>query len=301
MSEAIYALMRHQLGLIAREQALRHGLTRHQISRLLGSGEWACDRRGVYRSAAVSRTWQTELLALVLDTGGTASHRSSARLSELEGAYSWFPEVTLPHPARTRRPRAIVHASTQCDLFSPTRRYGIRTTPIDRTLIDVAGVVKAGSFTKMIDDALRRRLTTFDSLTACLVLHSVQGRTGAGFLRAELGRRSKTEQVPLSAWSRWVARLLVSQGLPEPLLEHRIERDGGLVAQVDLAYPDVRLAIELDSISFHLRRERFTPDAIRRNRISNAGWRLLTVTWSMYVDHPADLVTSIYDARALGR
>ncbi|MCP3909991.1 MAG: type IV toxin-antitoxin system AbiEi family antitoxin domain-containing protein [Actinomycetia bacterium] len=299
MPEHIHAIMRRQWGLTTLEQAVGAGLSRDQVQRLVASGAWVRVRRGVYRSAAVVPTWQSDLLALVLDTGGVASHRSAARAWELDGSYPCRPEITLPHPAHNKRVGSEIHASTQFDLVRLTRRQGIPVTSVDRTLLDVAAVVAPHKLTQMIDDALRRNLITFDALTACLVSHSIQGRNGAGPMREELDRRLSEEDVPLSAWSRAVAGLLTGHGLPDPRFEHRIETDSGFVAQVDLAYPDLRIAVELDSVTFHLRRERFTPDAGRRNRITNAGWHLLTVTWDMYAHQPGRLVADVVAARHL--
>lgn len=47
------------------------------------------------------------------------------------------------------------------------------------------------------------------------------------------------------------------------------------MARVDLAYPDHRLAIELDGFRWHAGREPFRSDRIRGNRIEAAGWRPL--------------------------
>ncbi|MCP5028747.1 MAG: type IV toxin-antitoxin system AbiEi family antitoxin domain-containing protein [Actinomycetia bacterium] len=302
MPEAILHLLRVQFGLISTRQAYDGGLTRAQIRHLVATGEWVRQRRGVYRSAIIPMTWQGELMAELLDDAlASVSHRSGARVWSLDGARSCRPEITIPYPSRGRRTFAIVHGSTQYDLFTPTMRQGLRVTPIDRTLIDVAGVVKPHVRTAMIDDALNRRLLTLDELTACLVRHSVQGRTGSGKLRADLHMRTAEEKVPLSSWSRWVAELLVEHGLPAPRFEVVIEDRTGFVAQVDLAYPELQIAIELDSVSFHLRRDRFTPDAVRRNAITNAGWHLLTVTWDLYTGRPADLVTLVADAREFRR
>jgi hypothetical protein len=107
--------------------------------------------------------------------------------------------------------------------------------------------------------------------------------------------------VPLSEWSRWVAELLTDNGFPDPVLEHRIEQGGCLVAQVDLAYPYLRVAIELDSVSFRIRRHRITPDAVRRNDIGNAGWHLQTVTWEPYAARTATLLQQLGDACELRR
>ena len=95
-----------------------------------------------------------------------------------------------------------------------------------------------------------------------------------------------------------VAELLMSSGLDSPALEYRVlGRDGSLVAQVDLAYPSVRLAIELDSVRWHFNRVSFAEDPRRRNAMFLAGWNVLTFTWDDYVNHPAALCATVAKAR----
>ncbi len=91
-----------------------------------------------------------------------------------------------------------------------------------------------------------------------------------------------------------VADLLVESGLERPVMEHQIcDRAGQFIAQVDLAYPSRRLAIELDSKRWHLNSEAFERDPRRRNSLAANGWTVLTFTWSDYVDHPNQLCATV--------
>ena len=91
-----------------------------------------------------------------------------------------------------------------------------------------------------------------------------------------------------------VEELLVDAGLARPRLEYRIHgADGRFLAQVDLAYPARRVAIELDSVRHHLNRESFVADARRRNRVTLAGWTVLSFTWDDYTNRPASLCDAV--------
>ena len=97
-----------------------------------------------------------------------------------------------------------------------------------------------------------------------------------------------------------VADLLEGARLPRPVFEHRVKApDGSLVAQVDLAYPVERLAIELDSVRWHFNLESFVADPRRRNRTSLAGWTVLTFTWDDYANRPEALCATVADALRL--
>jgi hypothetical protein len=71
---------------------------------------------------------------------------------------------------------------------------------------------------------------------------------------------------------------LVSAGLPEPALNHRVERAGHPVAMVDLAYPDRRLAIEYLGDHHRTDPATFREDIHRRERLTAAGWSTVFLT-----------------------
>ena len=75
-------------------------------------------------------------------------------------------------------------------------------------------------------------------------------------------------------------RLLSRAGLPEPVPQHEIRHRGRLAARVDLAYPDLRIAVEFDSERWHGGRRRREADLDRRNRLTELGWEMVHVGWS---------------------
>ena len=96
-----------------------------------------------------------------------------------------------------------------------------------------------------------------------------------------------------------VAELLTGAGLDYPVLEYRVyDAHGVFVAQVDLAYPVHRVAIELDSARWHDNRVSFVEDRRRRNEITLAGWDVLNFAWNDYADRPRTLCDTV--VRALG-
>ncbi|MCP3911986.1 MAG: type IV toxin-antitoxin system AbiEi family antitoxin domain-containing protein [Actinomycetia bacterium] len=296
MADPVDPLFQRQHLVATRAQALESGMSARQVAYRVAREEWRVLRRGAYQPSWAPRSWKSELMAVVLLTGGQSSHRSGIRLYGLDGARaSWGPEVSLEHPLQKPMTGAIVHGSKQMDLFPPTRVDGIPVTPVARTLLDAAAVVPE-LLPRLIDDALRRRLTAIPVLWGTLIRHAARGRNGTVNFRAELERRRNEEAVPLSMWSRWVAKLLTDGGLPRPVFEHRIQRGADFMAQVDLAFPAWRVAVELDSVSFHTRLENFHRDPVRRNRIRNAGWHLIEVTWPLYSERPLELVATVAEA-----
>lgn len=291
--------MRRQHGLISRSQALDEGMTGRQIERLVQAGVWEREASGVYRHEAVPSTVRSRLLALCLAHGAVASHRSAAALHPIEGyRLDRVEVVVLPGRARSIR-CARRYESSQMDLFKPVERDGILCTPVGRTVLDLAAVVDRRQLDRTVDAVLRDGQLRLSDLYGVLASHARRGRRGCDALRASLADRFDDNAVPLSDWSRMVADLLVDAGLEYPALEHRVRRaDGGFVAQVDLAFPSHRVAIELDSARWHDNRESFVRDRRRRNEITLAGWTVLNFTWSDYTDHPAALCEVVAKALA---
>jgi hypothetical protein len=71
--------------------------------------------------------------------------------------------------------------------------------------------------------------------------------------------------------------ILVMAGIPEPVVNYRVIT-GGQRYYLDLAYPEVLLAVEYDGLVHVGDRTRMTSDAQRRLALEDAGWRIMTFT-----------------------
>ena len=87
--------------------------------------------------------------------------------------------------------------------------------------------------------------------------------------------------------------MLVEHALPEPVVHHELRAvDGRLLAEIDLAYPHLKIAIELDG-KVHQSVEVFERDRPRQNRIALEGWTILRFTWATFRDRPEEIVTEV--------
>ncbi|MCY4424704.1 MAG: hypothetical protein OXC06_16710 [Acidimicrobiaceae bacterium] len=208
-------------------------------------------------------------------------------------------EVIVP-PGKGRGIRgARRYESNRMDLAKSVERDGIPCTSLGRTVLDLAAVVSPRRLDRTVDAVLRDGQLRLSDLYGVLTSHARRGRPGCAALKSSLAERFEGMAVPLSDWSRMVSDLLVDAGLESPALEHRVRRaDGSLVAQVDLAFPSRRVAIELDSARWHDNRESFVQDRRRRNETTLAGWTVLNFTWNDYADHPAALCDTVAKALA---
>ena len=81
-----------------------------------------------------------------------------------------------------------------------------------------------------------------------------------------------------------MANLVADAGLPRPQLEYGVsDPSGAVIAEVDLAWVNERVVLELDSIRWHLNRRSFERDRARRNQMRVLGWSVLEVTWAQTI------------------
>ena len=77
-----------------------------------------------------------------------------------------------------------------------------------------------------------------------------------------------------------VLRALAAAGLPLPGQQVRVTV-GGRRCYLDLAYVEIRLAIEIDSWAYHRFRSAFDGDRAKGNELLLLGWRVLRLTDAM--------------------
>jgi very-short-patch-repair endonuclease len=151
-------------------------------------------------------------------------------------------------------------------------------------LLDVAAVASSDLVEEALDDALRRKLVSLSRLRWRLSEIGRSGRPGVALLRSLVDARTSTTAVPQSVFETRLLRVLKDAGLPEPVVQHEIRDRGRLVGVVDLAFPEIRLAIEAEGYRWHAGRLRFERDLARRNSLTALGWRVIHVTWADLTD-----------------
>lgn len=92
---------------------------------------------------------------------------------------------------------------------------------------------------------------------------------------------------------------LIFGGLPRPVTQYVI-RDpvGNFIARVDLAYPELRIAIEYDGEDH---RDRWSEDIVRQNRIIGAGWTLMRYAKGDLLGRPDAVVAQVHTARTVSQ
>lgn len=90
--------------------------------------------------------------------------------------------------------------------------------------------------------------------------------------------------------------LLIDAGAPPPVAQHNIlDARGRFVGRVDLAWPQLRLAVEYEG-DHHRERAHFRRDVARLNALRAAGWTVLRYTADDLLRHPRRTVAQVASA-----
>jgi len=91
-----------------------------------------------------------------------------------------------------------------------------------------------------------------------------------------------------------MGRLLKRAGLPKAAFHYAVCTPIGLFpAEVDFAYPVVKLAIEVDGFGVHGTPRAMAKDFVRQNGLVPYGWRVLRFTWRQVTDEPEMVAAAI--------
>lgn len=275
---------RRQFGLITVEQALDAGMSRHAVQSRAKSGRWIRVLPGVLKLRGAPTSWEQSLLAPFLWTTrlrgvvSAVSHRAAARLFGLQ-PFLQIPsvELCLSAPRRCHVPKLVMHVDSNLELNGLIRIGPYLATKAPRTLVDLAAVVSEETLENCLEDALRMKRCSLAQIHEAIEMLGGRGKKGVATLRRLLELRSD-ERPAESPLEVRVLRLIRSAGLPAPQRQYSIETKTKRTRRLDLAYPDLRLAIECEGYEHHSDRVAWSKDLARRNELMELGWRPIHVT-----------------------
>jgi len=266
---AVAALAGRQHGVVSRLQLLALGATRHVIEQRIRAGVLHRVHAGVYSVGHRTLTQEGRWLAAVLASGDGAvlSHASAAGLWELAEDRG-VPHTTTPSGSRTRRGLRIHHCALQPD--EVTVRNGIPVTTPARTLLDLAATSTRKDLERALRQAEFHRRADRDEIDALLCRHP--GTRGRARLRAVLSTVRPGERTRSDFEIAFLA-FIERHGLPRPLMNYPAPW-----GEVDAAWPDRKLAVELDGRAAHDNDGGFVRDRERDRAALVAGWRVVRAT-----------------------
>jgi very-short-patch-repair endonuclease len=279
------AIAEKQHGLIEREQAVRAGMSAAGVGRRLASRRWLQVLPGVYRLAGAPASWGQSLKAATLWGGDkcVVSHETAASLHGLTLLAGR--RVHIQSPRQLRRANIVSHRTRLSD-FRPVVVKGIPATSVTRTLIDLSASLPTKSLEQLLDEAIRRGMTDLGRLKGEL-RRSGGNRRGAGVLRRLIRAREGNGERTDSELEDELLRLIRRRRLPQPVLHYNVVDGDKWLGEVDFAYPDARIAIEVHGHGVHSQKRVWERDQRRENDLVRAGWKLLKAT-NLQLDEEPD-------------
>ena len=247
----------------------------------LESSRWLPYLPVVYRVAGSSASLHQYLMGACLWGGPVTvvSHRAAAALFGLQGVAPGIVEITTTTAKKAPTPRIKLHRVKSFDDIDLSVRHGIRVTSVARTIIDLASVVPPKDLEKALNHALRFRMTSASEVEDRLRSLGSRGRRGAdALLRLIADRQSLHQGSASDAEDDFISFLRWSR-LPEPVGQFPIhDEEGKFVMRCDFAYPDERVAIEIDSHTFHSEMGDRARDHTKRRKATALGWLVVPAT-----------------------
>ena len=278
---------------VARRGDVARASSSSSVSRWLGRGDVVLLHPGVLALPGRVGEWAVRARAATLWAGGPLSHLSALVAAGLTPATAAPMHVTVP---AERCPRGaasvVVHRS---DRRLTTIRCGsVEVVEPTRSLVDAWSWAHSPGRNP---DAAGEAATVRRALIEGVRSHGVR----AVALRRESdrrplhpGRAALVELVELvgggceSELEIWgVTHVLPGPpGFPRPVQQYSVRLDDGRMVRLDAAYPEARVAVELDGAAFHGSRSARERDLRRDSALAALGWVVLRFSYDRLMRDP---------------
>jgi very-short-patch-repair endonuclease len=285
-------LAARQHGVVTRRQLVALGVSETMVRDRSATERLLRLHRGVYAVGHAQLRPEGRWLAAVLAAGPDAalSHRSAAALHGIRESDAI--DVTTTRRVKVRG--VLIHRTTVLGVHDVTTRRGVQVTTLERTLVDLAAILPAAKVGKLLREIDRLGRLNAAALRDALGRTSGRGGPGRRALRAALDEHTRlATSLTRSELEDTFIALLDAHDLPRPLTNHKI---AGM--EVDAAWLDQRLAVELDGWAYHYDRASFEEDRARSARLAVAGWTLLRFTHAQVVDGPRQVAETLRELLA---
>jgi hypothetical protein len=278
-------------GAFTRKHALAAGWTAGEIRGMLRAGTWIRPHRGVYIDAAEhavaevpTRHAMAAAAAALAHPGALASHHTAARLR----GWPVLDDDTRIHVTRPGRPRTpeyygpvVLHAAGHPGKVDWVRR--IPTTPVARTIVDLARWSSPLGGLAAADHALRHAATSPEEIRA--VLDEQSRWPWAAKAEHSLSLASALSESPGESLSRLYFR---ERGIDQPAQQVELhDANGMLVARVDFLWRNLRVVGEFDGFVKYTDPKVLRDEKLRQEAIERLGFIVIRWTWRDLTATPA--------------
>ncbi len=272
-----------QFGVVGyRQLTERLGMSKFQISRARGAGLLVDVMPGVLRLASSADAFEGRCMALQLASGGHGflSGPTAARLHGIRKMPTTPVHFTIPPGHTITAPDwARVHVTSWYGGEVDRIRLDsglLVATPL-RTLFGLAARFNSHRFERAAEDAWHLGLVTPSDAADYLERHRCRGKDGVRTMELWLEKALGTTSPAQSDLERDVLDALARVGLPTPVRQHPITLPSGETIHLDIAWPDIRLAVEPGGNWWHGGDLGQRKDQSRDLAAAEVGWQIVRV------------------------
>lgn len=284
--QELAVLAGRQHGVISIRQLQRLGYSHSSVRRAVESGRLHRLHHGVFSVGHTNLSLNGRCLAAVLASGpgSRLSHYSAGWLLGLISTRPVPVHVTTPVRRKRRDAVRIHHSGTLVDVDGALER-GIPVTSIARTALDLAAVMRFRNLCRLIRRA--EELRVFDLSDFRSVLARNRGHRGAYPLERALAIY-EPPCLTRSELERDFVRLVERAGLPRAITAFNVAG-----YELDVYWPELCFAVELDVYATHGAHEPFEEDRLRDEDLKLAGVELTRVTGVRFEREPRQVIERI--------
>jgi hypothetical protein len=296
MGQAIRLVIEHARrngGVVTHGEAIALGMSKSSLRRRVAEGILIDLRRGVLALPGAADELRLDLWAACSKLNAVVSHQAAAHLHDLDRPRFVKPTVSVPVRRSKDLVGVTVHQLTDLDAAHIVEVDGLPVTSPERTVVDLAAVLRDGHVARILDNGLAAGRVDFDALESLFASLGRRGKPGTALMRKLLEARGSEYVPPDGELERRLILVLERAELPEPVRQFRAPWLRPVNGRVDLAYPDNKLVIEGDGRRWHQLMEAFENDRLRDNAAQLAGWRILRFTWEEITNSPERVVSTV--------
>jgi len=261
------------------ELARRLGVSRRTVGRARERGAVVALLPGVFTIAAQPVGFRTRAMAVQLYCGDGAylTGTSSGSVLGLRAMPRNPIQAAVPRRFRWQLPRwATVNCATYHDPNHVVMRAdGFRIADAHLTLESLAAQFNDHRFAQAAEDAWHRKLITPSSASSYLERNRGPGRPGVTRFGAWVAKTAGRPQPSQSGLEMTVIDAIGSAGMPDPQRQFPLELLTGEVVHLDIAWPDVKLAVEPGHSWWHGGDLQMRKDAARDRACGELGWHVV--------------------------
>ena len=216
-------------------------------------------------------------LQLHLGDSGFLAEATAGRLYGLRSMSISPIRATVPEPVRRQIPDwARVSRSSWFDEQDRHRRPDglVVATPL-RMLFGLAATMHPHRFSRAAEDAWNLGLISPGDAAEFLEQHRCRGKNGVAVLEAWIEGIAGRPRPAQSGFEQLVLECLERVGLPTPVRQHPLHLPNGEAIHLDIAWPEIRLAVEPGHSRWHAGVLRQRQEQARDRACGEQGWHVV--------------------------